>query len=401
MPNFKENRAAFASLIKSVGSMNPLGAVEYPLNVYSPCWCGSKKKWKFCHKGRENLPRVGFGQAQSNREKFFLSGACQHPDASAATCSGPDAIQSHTVQRRGGLGAIAESGHVYSIKKGVRNVGKNDGQVDMEKLGVAKASIFPGYCSEHDTTLFKPVEMPGAILNDMNGFLLSLRAISYELATKAAVLRAHSESRESIDCGIPFEEQAAIQNYMHLHQIGLEKGLSDLIEYKSMHDKAFLIQDISAFSLYGVAFDGTLPFAAAGSFMPEFDFSGKKLQSLGENVTANQVAFNVTQLNGKTCAIFGWFGGTSCPASNLVASFKNIADEDKANAVLLISLEHLENVYFTPSWWNGLSDKLSTRLHQSIAGGMPGTIRSPDALVEPSMNALTYGILSKHEKYSM
>ncbi|HVK95758.1 MAG TPA: hypothetical protein VM571_13645, partial [Noviherbaspirillum sp.] len=281
MPNFNDNSAAFASMLSAVGTTNVLGAVKTPLDTYSPCWCRSTKKWKFCHKSREKQPPVTFGQSQSIRQKFFLSGACQHPDASVVTCSSAGAIQSHTVQRRGGLGAIAENGHVYSIKRGFLDIEKNEGQVDMEKLGVAKASTFPGYCNHHDTILFKPVEMPGAILDDMNGFLLSLRAVGYELATKAAALDAHIASRESVDAGQPFEIQAAIQNFMYLHQCGLEKGLSDVKECKSKYDQAFLNQNISAFSLYGVTFDGTLPFAAAGSFMPEFDFVGNELQNLG------------------------------------------------------------------------------------------------------------------------
>lgn len=400
MPNFHDNHAAFASWVSSAGETNLLGASPRPRDAYSPCWCGSTKKWKFCHKDREKQPRATFGQAQATREKFFLSGPCQHPDASAATCSGAGAIQSHTLQRRGGLAAVAEDGHVYSIKKGFRNIEKSNGLVDMDRLGVAKASTFPGYCNHHDTTLFKPVEVPGAILDDMNSFLLSFRAVGYELATKAAALNAHIAIRESIDCGKAFDEQAAIQNYMYLHQLGLKLGLSDVIELKSVYDNAFLNRDISAFSLYGVTFDGTLPFAAAGAFMPEFDFAGNELQRIGTAEKTNSVALNVTQLNGKTCAVFGWFGGPRCPAFHLVDSFKNLPDEAKANALLLISLEHLENIYFTPSWWDGLPEEMRARLHQSIAGGMPGTTRAPNALVEGGMRALGQSVLSTHEKYS-
>jgi hypothetical protein len=398
MPDFNENSEAFFSMLSALGGQNLLGASKFPVDVYSPCWCGSNKKWKFCHKDREKKPKPIFGRTQLANEKFFLTGTCQHPDASSTTCSSIEAIQSHTVQRRGGLAAIAEGGHVYSIKRGMRDIGKNEGHVDMEKYGVGKASTFPGYCSHHDTILFKPVETAGAVLDDMNSFLLSLRAVSYEVATKEASLNAHIANRDSVDAGSSFEIQVAVQNFMALQQVGLERGLQDVKACKLKYDRAFISRDTKDFSFYGITFDGTLPFAAAGAFMPEFDFTGNRVQDILSDETTNIVAVNVTQLNGKTCAVFGWFGGRDCPAFSLVDSFKKLADEEKANALLLMCLEHLENVYFKPSWWDGLSADLSNRLHRNIAGGAPGTLRSSDAFVAPNLGALAFNICTTHEK---
>jgi hypothetical protein len=387
-------------MAEALGEQNLLGAVEFPLDSYALCWCGSSKKWKFCHKIRERQAQIPLGKQLAMAEMHLRSGRCQHPDASATNCSSADAIQSHTVQRRGGLGAIAEDGHVYSIKKGARGIEKNDGQVDMEKLGVGKASTFPGYCSQHDTALFKPVEMPGAVLDQMNGFLLSLRAVGYELSTKEGALNAHVASREFSDNGASFAQQVQIQNFIHVHEKGLRRGLLDVSNCKSVYDKALMSQDVSAFSLYGVTFDSKLPFAAAGAFMPEFDFEGAALQKLGTASPTSLLAFNLTQLNGKTSAVFGWFGGQSSPAARFVQSFRSVADEFKADALLLMSLEYLENVYFTPSWWDGLPEQLSHRLHQSIAGGLPSTGRARMALVDTRLCAFSSGISETFEKYS-
>ncbi|RKU01295.1 hypothetical protein C7H84_21860 [Burkholderia sp. Nafp2/4-1b] len=67
------------------------------------------------------------------------------------TCSSAEAIRSHTVQRRGGLRLISEDGHAYSAKKGFVQIGKIDGKVGLEKIGVADASTFPGFCNHHDS----------------------------------------------------------------------------------------------------------------------------------------------------------------------------------------------------------------------------------------------------------
>lgn len=394
MPDFNQDHDLFTSMVAFSRMANPLDAVEQPLNVYGPCWCGSGKKWKFCHKDRDKKTQISFGQAQAQCMKFYQSGGCQHPLASAENCSGSP-IQSHTIQRRGGLAAIAENGHVYSTKKAFQEIEKRQGLIDMTEVGVAKASTFPGFCNHHDTELFRPVELPDSTLNSWNGFLLSFRAVTYEVAMKVAQLNSHIAQRSFIDNGRSFEEQAALQNFLHLQQYGIEKGLSDVSSLKKKYDSTFVKHNLSGFSFYGTKFDRILPFVAAGAFMPEFDFSGIQLQHLDIDNTANQIALNITQLGSTTCVGFGWFGGSNCAAARLVQSFKALADAEKPNAALVLSIEHLENFFCTPSWWNGLSPEVSASLHKKIAGGL--LTRSSTALIEPGLRAVSGEVESTFE----
>ena len=322
MPDMLEERDNFMSMVGSAGALNLLTAVEKPANAYGPCWCASGKKWKFCHKDREKREPLPFGQVNAERAAYFVTGPCQHPDASATTCSSPTSIKSHTIQRRGGLGSIAEGGHVYSAKKAFADLEKRGGQVDLEKIGVGQASTFPGFCNHHDTELFRPVEQTNSKLNPCSAFLLSIRAVAYEVATKDSQLRAHVVSREFIDYGRSFKQQAMLQNFLSLQQTGIEQGLEDITLQKVMYDDAFQSQSLNKFNFYGVEFDRVLPFAAAGAFMPEFDFSGTQLQEIKEVRTVSHIALNITQLGDNTCVVFGWFGGSDCAAARLVDSFK-------------------------------------------------------------------------------
>lgn len=390
MPDLLQNHDLFMSFVSSAGMINPLRAVEEPAEIYKPCWCGSRKKWKFCHKGRDKKTPLQFGQILAQCMKLYETGPCQHPLASAEACSTPSSINSHTIQRRGGLAAIAEKGHVYSTKKAFMEIEKREGQIDMAKIGVGKASTFPGFCSHHDTELFRPVEQADSVLDAWNGFLLSFRAVTYEVATKDAQLRSHETQRDVIDYGKPFEVQAGIQNFMHMQQQGIRHGLDDVLGLKAMYDSAYLKRDLSDFSFYGIKFDCVLPFAAAGAFMPEFDFSGKQLQALSTKRNSNQIALNITQLGSTTCASFGWFGGPNCAAGQLVQSFKSLPDAQKSNCLLVLSMEHMENFFCTPSWWEGLPENVSARLHEKIAGGL--TVRSPTALIAPELKAVSGGI---------
>ena len=390
MPDMMQTWGDFMLLMESAGAFNLLEAKETPLDVYEPCWCGSGKKWKFCHKDREKRERLPFGKVNAERGKYYSTGPCQHPNASGTACSSPMSIKSHTIQRRGGLSAIAEDGHVFSTKKAFESLEKRGGQVDMEKIGVGQASTFPGFCSHHDTELFWPVEQTDSKLDAYNCFLLSLRAVAYELATKDSQLRAHVATKEFIDNGRPFEQQQMIQNFHKLNQIGIEQGLKDIALLKARYNEVFLSQDFSKFNFYGVEFDKVLPFAAAGAFMPEFDFAGAQLQEIKEGLPSSHIALNITQLGDNTCVVFGWFGGPDCAAARLVDSFKAVPQQEKASSLLVLAMEHLENFFCTPSWWVGLAPEVSAKLHQKIAGGLP--TRSPTALVEPGLGAVTAGV---------
>lgn len=367
MPDMLKTREEFMSMAVGAGELNLLNAVEKPLNAYGPCWCLSGKKWKFCHKDREKQQPVPYGKAHAELLKHYSTGPCQHPDASSATCSSPSSIKSHTIQRRGGLAAIAEDGHVCSTKKAFSNLEKRGGQVDLEKVGVGLASTFPGFCNHHDTELFRPVEQKGSKLDAYNAFLLSLRAVTYEIATKDAQRRSNEASKSYLDNGRPFHMQAMLQNFLHFQQIGIDLGIKDGIALRAQYDEAFRSNDLSEFSFCGIEFDRILPFAAAGAFMPEYDFAGTKLQEIVENQPASHIALNITQLGDNTCVVFGWFGG-DCAAAGLVESFMAIPDDEKADALLVLAMEHLENFFCTPSWWNALAPLPAAKLHKKIAG---------------------------------
>lgn len=196
------------------------------MEPYKPCWCGSGEKWKWCHKDREKRSPIQIGRLLSAMREQFSQGYCSHPDAGAESCS-QDIIRAHTIQRRGGLAEITENGHVMSVKAGVEDIFENEGSTEPKLSGVRGASTFNGFCGHHDTALFRPVEVGGTTLSLESVFLLTFRAIAYELFTKRAALRGVPIQRE-IDFGAHFPIQAAIQSQLHWAVEGMKRGLADL-----------------------------------------------------------------------------------------------------------------------------------------------------------------------------
>jgi hypothetical protein len=318
------------------------------------CWCGSGRKWKRCHFEREQQSPLNFSQQIHAIHEEFGKGRCLHPAAGPLTCSGWP-IRAHTIQKKGGLGAIAEDGHVISLRSGFERLRHNEGNLILAKMGVNKASTFFGFCGQHDSEMFRPIEVARITLTHDTAFLLSFRALAYENLQKEAALRIINILRE-LDRGKSFEEQCYAQDYVNMVAEGTRRGLADLARWKADYDRAFMARSYSQYQFYCVAFAELPPVVACGAFYPEFDFSGKPLQRVGRGSAAfEHVTFNLTAIQGRGIAAFGWIDGEAGPAAEFASSFAAIPPAHKANAAVRTAFEYLENTFLQPSWWNSLS----------------------------------------------
>ena len=355
--------------------------------VNEACWCGSGKKWKKCHRDREHQTPVPIGKLLADHQVQMAQGYCLHPQATPDTCS-PIIINAHTIQRRGGLAAISENGHVISPKLGFRDIAKNDGKLIPRRHGIKDASTFPGFCATHDEQLFQPIEKSPMVLSQQAAFLLSFRAICYEKLTKDGALRA-VEIQQQADKGDPFEIQCEKQQHIHFYREGLKRGVNDLEGWKREYDAAFLKGSYDEFSFYGLMFSTPLPIVACGSFCPDFDLNRNCLQIITNGHSKfEHLSFNLTVVQGKSLAVFGSTGMPQGPAKLFVESFRALPKDTMANAVFHIACEYLENIYFRPSWWesqtNSVREHLVGRFRSGMGWGNPE--RRPDCLSQFDYN---------------
>jgi len=322
------------------------------------CWCGSGKKWKKCHKDRETQSKLPLGaHIAAMKTDMIGSGYCSHPEASADTC-GDRIIKAHTVQKRGGIAAIAENGHVISVKSGFEDISKNDGEIVPRQLGVRDASTFNGFCNKHDDEMFKPVEVGRPILTTETTFLLAFRALAYEVYSKQSAIRCLSVQRD-IDKGSPFEAQCFVQQHLHIYGSGLQRGLKDVTGWKAEYDSAFKNKNFDCFNFYAIAFADILPVVGCGAFHPEFDFYGNTLQRISRGSGPfNHISFNLTVLNGVSVLVLGWMQDTDGPAAQFANSYRSLPADEKADAAVRLAFEHIENIYFRPSWWNNITEAM-------------------------------------------
>ncbi len=111
------NSNIHASLNAEMLQFEPVVAPPY-MEPYVLCWCNSGKKYKFCHYRRESQNRPNIFDLEKEVTKKFREGYCSLKGVDEAPCS-PGVSLAHTVQRNGGLAAIAENQHVLSVKPAI------------------------------------------------------------------------------------------------------------------------------------------------------------------------------------------------------------------------------------------------------------------------------------------
>jgi hypothetical protein len=127
--------------------------MELRLGRNDPCWCGSGKKFKKCHLNREAAPPRTIQEVIETGQMAYAQKLCLHPDAS--TCK-RGIIKAHSVQRNGGLSAIAVRGKVYGIRENnVGDLSKTNGLLAPKLVGAGNASTFTGMCGFHDDETFR------------------------------------------------------------------------------------------------------------------------------------------------------------------------------------------------------------------------------------------------------
>ena len=240
---------------------------------YELCWCGSGKKYKRCHRMREQESAYTLGQLQDiQRRIFWRQRGCMHPLASPTTCNG-QVIDSHTIQRKGPLEQIVdETGHVMHFEPK-----SNDGELEACRIGWKKASVFPGYCASHDSSLFSPLETEPFTGEHMQCVLQAFRNVCNEHYRKKALIEALEFQRDYIDRGQDLDSQINLQLSYTKTIEGQKKSLEESEILKGKFESAIVNNDLEALVSKCYFFQGDLDVVSSSVFQCEFDFAGNKL----------------------------------------------------------------------------------------------------------------------------
>ncbi|WP_246167416.1 hypothetical protein [Sphingomonas piscis] len=343
-------------------------------------------KYKKCHRDRESKAEANPFADSAKMRTASKKGRCLHPDSGGGHC-GSTAIGSHTVQKNGGLKAIAEEGHVLTTFVGFEDIQKANGAPEPKRMGVNDASTFPGFCNKHDTELFAPIEGSSLNLGPKEAFLFLYRSHCLELARKRVVV-GHLPTFKKMDSGKPMQAQFAIQDGMRAYEQGLLLSLTSMEAEKNDMDGALLSENWADVHYCQVEFDGLLPLTTTCGFYPEFDWDGNDLQDLSDlSQPGLPLSFTITSFEGYSSAILVWRGPQDDLRKQFVTSFLGVSDAEKAGRIAAFAFEVSENTQIKPSWWVGLPSSVRERLIAKTAHGT--IVAQPEASAMKDVAPLT------------
>lgn len=343
-----------------------------------PCWCGSGRKYKKCHLDRSSQPKANPFIAERTLVKNFSKKFCLHPLQNSGQCVG-NIVQAHTVQQSGGLSRIAQNNHVYGVKPSMAQLFNNTGQFEPTLLGVNRASTFTGFCAFHDDTTFAPIEKKPFHATDEQCFLIAYRGLCRELFTKRAAFES-VELHRDMDKGRDLSTQFQIQSWINSWKSGMQNSLRRLEHEKTSYDEVLMTKGYSVMKRVVIQIEKTPEILCSGAFTPQYDFRGQMLQDLSRlNIPLDDITCCIIPTDSGGAVIFTWQQEVQGANTRLLRSLFALPKERIGSAIVTMLFEHLENIFWSPIWWDGLKTETTNFLAKKL---MSGTIngRNPTCL---------------------
>ncbi len=141
------------------------------------------------------------------------------------------AISSHVLQKNGVLSTIAKDQHLIEAKPSNMWEIKEKFATNFSKIGINDAFTFPGFCSEHDNSIFKSIEKKPLDFTNYNVQLLfSYRGLCQEIRRKQIV---KSFLNQAIKHSTEFNTIVIGENFEDFRD-GLDAGVRNLNHFKSL-----------------------------------------------------------------------------------------------------------------------------------------------------------------------
>ena len=334
----------------------------------APCWCGSGKKFKKCHLGREIQPEGKPWDAVNTNRKAFSQKKCCARDVGLGECDG-GIVKAHTVSRGPNLTKIAKDGHVLHYVASISDMNKNGGKLSVKKIGTKDASVFRGFCSKHDRELFACIENEPFTGRPDQCLAVAYRTMSRELYGKDAGAHLRETLREA-DKGLKPFEQIMFQKMLDEIDKGNEAARREL---KATHDAlttALVDARPDVLSSLVFEFAAPLPFMFAGAWSPFTDLNGGELQKGYVDELLEQIFVSSFAGDFSAMICVSWRSITDAPGRVIADQLLALPDDQRASACLQFVMKHVENVFFDPDWFQALDDKQKERLDQLASDGI-------------------------------
>lgn len=269
-------------------------------------------------------------------------------------------INSHS-QTKSLLERISENCKVYSINNNFFKYSKGP----LRLKAIRKSSIFKGFCSVHDKSIFAPIDNEPTIpINKYEIFLYLYRTVCFEQFNKALYLKRHIFSLNQIQKEKNFLEIQSHPKYLTWKSL-TERQIEN-IDLFLKRDVMYIRSALEKMNnennyddmRYWIAFTDLLPIHLSTLINPLFDNyipSAHDFQPL--------VAVNIVPLSNTSFICFCWSQEYSHFMNDFLSDLNRLGLEKIIN---IISFLESEDVSITPSFFDNLHQDLKDLLIKSI-----------------------------------
>lgn len=267
------------------------------------------------------------------------------------------AISSHSQQKEGQLRCIAEDGIVYAPFLNLYRVMKDthhSRQMQYHPIGVAKASVFKGFCSLHDHDLFSPIESePLSTGATDQSFCLYLRGVSYEFCRKRRGLYRHTEGLKK--CGDLFDPE--VRSILAQIKDGVElylrrDGSYYLSEAFRMHESGCKSELVTVWRTV----PKNLQISTCICVNPLLEKYGEDASDLREDRVQKNLTFNIVPEQCQTHIIASWLSEHDSACAWVSNAFESPGELE--GLINRFAFGESEETCVNPSFWKSIPDEL-------------------------------------------
>lgn len=132
-----------------------------------------------------------------------------------------------------------------------------------------------------------------------------------------------------------------------------------------------------------IEFEGQLPFMLAGAWTPFTDIFGKELQNADGDDPLEQVFVSTHAGIERSYICFSWVDINDAPGFVIAKQISEISTDKQSMACLYVTAKHIENIFYSPDWFDALSGSQLGYLERLVMDGLDaaGSVpREPMAL---------------------
>ncbi|WP_334071362.1 MULTISPECIES: hypothetical protein [Paenibacillus] len=284
------------------------------------------------------------------RNQSIFSGCILQDD----TCNGVS--HAHSLQENGILNRLARNSMVLTIdfSKSIADKGK----VRLHEVAISKASTFTGFCNNHDSKVFKPIEANEYTRGNLHqNYLFAYRAFAlgyYERYSSYQMYRFRLQEAIEQKLNSINKLESRVKDYEeHLKLIERLKNTLNSNLRNGRFDR--ITTDLLIWpSEYGIA--------STSMFFLGRDNIGNIINSPDSYMTP--IFFTIFPQQGFTFVLLSYLTKDKNRYTFINSQIVNVPIEQQKIIVSNLIATYIENIHISPDYWDSLPDSIKSKYYE-------------------------------------